>query len=247
MRTIHQASLALALLAGCVPGGGSGGGDDGDARPGDAGPAGDMAGDVAVGTAGDMAPRPDSGEGPTCGDGTCGAAEDCATCPADCGCPAGRTCNPDAICEPEGCTGEGCGARAPSLTFNANVREITEGGQVVFSAVVTDPDGIADLIGGVLEDPGGASFGAFATAGEEGAYGLTLTWAELDAVQGIEFDGEATRQVVAVFFDQASSRLPRRSRTTLHCRGTGGAACAERCVSLDGIEALRRVRRGLRR
>ena len=246
MRTNHQALLlALALLAGCVPGGGSGGGDDDDARPSDAGPAVDMTGDVAVGDmasgadmapSADMTPRPDSGDGPTCGDGACGATEDCATCPADCGCPEGRTCNADAICEPEGCTGDGCGAPPRILTFNANVREITEGGQVVFSAVVTDPDGIADLIGGVLEDPGGASFGAFATAGEEGAYGLTLTWAELDAVQGIEFDGEATRRVVAVFFDQAGNRTTETLEITLHCRGTGGAACAGRCVSLDSAE-----------
>lgn len=170
--------------------------------------------------------------GACCGDGRCARGEDCASCAADCACAAGRVCMAGA-CEPEGCTGEGCGSPPRILTFNANVRELTEGGAVVLSAVVTDPDGIADLIGGVLEDPSGAAYGAFVTAGEEGAYTLTLSWDALHAVAPIAFDGTARRTAVAVFFDQAGNRTTDTIELTLHCRAGGGAACDGRCVSLD--------------
>ncbi|MEZ4430974.1 MAG: hypothetical protein R3F65_01075 [bacterium] len=170
--------------------------------------------------------------GDCCGDGRCARGEDCATCAADCGCAAGRVCMAG-VCEPEGCTGEGCGSPPRILTFNANVRELTEGGAVVLSAVVTDPDGIADLIGGVLEDPNGAAYGAFVTAGEEGAYQLELSWDALHAVAAIAFDGTARRLLVAVFFDQAGNRTTDTIELTLHCRAGGGAACDGRCVSLS--------------
>ena len=192
-----------------------------------------------------------------CGDGRCGADEDCATCPADCGdccgdtrcdpdedcatcatdcaCPAGHDCLAG-TCQPEACADEGCGAPPRILIFNANVRELTEAGAVVLSAIVTDPDGIADLIGGVLEDPTGAAYGAFVTAGEEGAYELTLTWAALHAVTPIEFAGTTRRSVIAVFFDQAGNRTTSAIELTLHCRGAGDAACDGRCASLDTAE-----------
>ena len=52
------------------------------------------------------------------------------------------------------------------------VRKLREQGQtVVFTAVVTDPDGIEDLIGGTLEDPTtGGTYGAIATSASEGSY-----------------------------------------------------------------------------
>lgn len=168
-----------------------------------------------------------------CGDGVCARSEDCATCAADCACAVGRSCTAAGVCEADTCEGEGCGAPPRILTFNANVRRLTEGAAVTFSAVVTDPDGIADLIGGVLEDPGGASFGAFATAGEEGAYQLVLSWDAMHAVAPIEFDGQANRDVIAVFFDQAGNRVTEALTLTLHCDEAGGAACAGRCTDLS--------------
>lgn len=171
--------------------------------------------------------------GDCCGDGVCARGEDCAGCVADCACAVGRTCSAAGACEADTCQGEGCGAPPRILTFNANVRRLTEGEAVTFSAVVTDPDGIADLIGGVLEDPGGASFGAFATAGEEGAYQLVLSWDAMHAVSPIEFDGQASRDVIAVFFDQAGNRVTEALTLTLHCAEAGGAACAGRCTDLS--------------
>lgn len=44
---------------------------------------------------------------------------------------------------------------------------------MTFSVVLTDPDGIDDLIGGTLKDPdSGSSYGAFVTEAGEGAYAL---------------------------------------------------------------------------
>ena len=42
------------------------------------------------------------------------------------------------------------------LTFGTNVTSIGWGGAVTFTAVLTDPDGIDDLIGGSLTSPDGA-------------------------------------------------------------------------------------------
>ncbi len=234
-RLIALGCLALGLF-GCVPSSGGDGGSGGSPPAGDGtveGDDGPPAGDATPsGDAGPDACAPDCADR-SCGDGQCTGAETCASCLADCGCPADRICTEAGLCEPEACQGEGCGAPPRILTFNANVRTLTEGGEVILSAVVTDPDGIGDLIGGVLEDPGGASYGAFATAGEEGAYGLTLSWAALHAVRPIEFDGEATRSLVAAFFDQAGNRTTQVLELTLHCRDAGGSACDGACVSLD--------------
>jgi hypothetical protein len=45
---------------------------------------------------------------------------------------------------------------------------------ITFTAVLTDPDGIDDLIGGSLTNADGSiQYGAFVTSGQEGSYSLT--------------------------------------------------------------------------
>lgn len=119
------------------------------------------------------------------------------------------------------------------LSFGTSAAAITEHESVTFAAVVTDPDGIDDVVGGTLL---GADeqivYGAFATAAAEGAYSLTLSWAELDAATPIEFDREAELSFTAVFFDQAGHRASRSATLRLHC--DGDAACDGACTDVLG-------------
>jgi hypothetical protein len=170
-----------------------------------------------------------------CGDGACGDGEDCAACAADCACAMGRACNAG-VCEVRACEGAACGAPPRILAFDADARRLTEGGLVRFSAVVTDPDGVADVIGGLLEDPDGVSYGAFAAAGGEGAYELSLSWGAIHAARPVEFEGSAARDFVGVFFDEAGNRVTETLQITLHCDAAGGVACAGRCTDLNDAE-----------
>lgn len=130
-------------------------------------------------------------------------------------------------------TGSSMHPDAPEiLVLSTNVNELTEGENVVVSAVVTDPDGVDDVIGGLLESPDGAiSYGAFQTSGQEGSYELTLNWTELDVAVPIEFESETAREMRAVFFDQAGHETSGQVDLTLHC--SGEPACGGTCVELN--------------
>ncbi len=116
------------------------------------------------------------------------------------------------------------------MTFSTNAARITEGEEIVFTAVVTDPDGINDLIGGSLRNPDtGATYGAFATTASEGAYELTLSWADIHRTQTIEFTEETPRTFRANFFDQAGNIARETITLALHCEGLG--ACDGDCIN----------------
>jgi hypothetical protein len=119
------------------------------------------------------------------------------------------------------------------LAFGTSATEVSEGESVVFSAVVTDPDGIDDVIGGVLRTDAGAILGAFATAENEGAYSLSITWAELDQQQDITFasGGSQVRNFVAEFFDQTGRSVTHAASVTVTCHGKG--ACDAHCIDLQ--------------
>lgn len=116
------------------------------------------------------------------------------------------------------------------ISFSTNVTTITDGESVTFSAVVTDPDGIDDLIGGTIENETGAVFGSFTTTAQEGAYSLSLSWAQIDQVETIEFPvgGGPSRTFVARFFDQSALETVAEVAIELSCEGL--AACDGTCV-----------------
>jgi hypothetical protein len=119
------------------------------------------------------------------------------------------------------------------LTFGTNVPSVTEGEQVQLTAVITDPDGIDDVIGGnLVDDATGATFGAFVTTAQEGAYQFSLSWDQLNQVATIDFASGATieRKVTAQFFDQAGHSVEKTTGVTLTCKGL--AACAGACVNV---------------
>ncbi len=126
-------------------------------------------------------------------------------------------------------------AGAPSfLSLGTSVDTLTEGTSVTISAVLNDPDGIDDLIGGSLQSPDGKiSYGAFASSAQEGAYSLTISWDDFQAAQSLDFDGETTRTVVAEFFDSDGHAARRELSLRFTCAGPYDQATAGECHGLS--------------
>ena len=122
------------------------------------------------------------------------------------------------------------------ISFSTNVGQITEGESVVFTAIVSDPDGFDDIAGGTLFTQDGAfSYGPFVSAGQEGTYSITVSWAEVDQVASIEFeDFDLDRVFRAEFFDKEGHKVTKDTMITLHCEG--GGACGGSCkdFQIDG-------------
>ena len=116
------------------------------------------------------------------------------------------------------------------LALSSNVSTIGPFDSAVLSAVVTDPDGVADLIGGVLIDPISASTYATFTATGTGTFTISVSWSSLNPVRPIDFDGQASRLVRARFFDQAGHEAFGDVTLTLRCEADD-VACAGQCGS----------------
>ena len=57
------------------------------------------------------------------------------------------------------------------LSLQTNVPKITAGESVTFTAILTDPDGVDDIVGGTLSDTTGSiGYGPFVAAGQPGTY-----------------------------------------------------------------------------
>jgi hypothetical protein len=139
------------------------------------------------------------------------------------------TSTADASPPPPDSTGPG----APRIiNFATNVKTVEVGQPVVFTALVTDPQGVDDLIGGRLVDPeSGAVYGAFATQATEGAYSLRLEWRDLQSVRTIDSPfGGIDRDFRAEFFDQAGNAAHETVRLRLACGAR--AVCGGKCSGL---------------
>ncbi len=120
------------------------------------------------------------------------------------------------------------------LSLNANTTTLNAGSILVVTAVVTDPNGIDDLIGGQLEASTGGSYGAFSTAAAEGSYTITLTWDALNTVRSIDAPVTGTPlDFKAVFYDVAGARTERTLRVTVRCDATNTqGVCDGECTDL---------------
>jgi len=122
------------------------------------------------------------------------------------------------------------------LDLSTNTSVVHENGTLTVSAIVTDPQGISDVIGGTLKSPSGASYGAFVTSGQEGAYQLILDWSALHAVEPLYAEREGrSRALQAVFFDQSGNQVSRDLVVTLQCEHGTRAACAGTCTRNDSV------------
>jgi hypothetical protein len=118
------------------------------------------------------------------------------------------------------------------ITFSANQDLVNEEGRVVFTAVVTDPDGIDDLIGGVLTTADGdVTFGSFITAAAEGAYSLTLNLSDVTSALPDEFMSAQTVTFVGTFFDQGGREVSSEPVEVAFVCGGGNPFCDTQCTS----------------
>lgn len=127
-------------------------------------------------------------------------------------------------------------ANAPKiLLLQTNVQTLHEGETLVVTAVVTDPDGIDDLIGGTLLDvDSGNSYGAFASSAAEGSYELDLAWGAIQTVRDIDAPTTGVgRTFVARFFDVAGHTAEQTVAITLRCKDAIHTACDGVCVDLQ--------------
>jgi hypothetical protein len=119
---------------------------------------------------------------------------------------------------------------------------MTMGDEVTISAVVTDPDGIEDLIGGVLLTKSGAQLGAFQSAADEGAYSFLLTWKRLHEAEAIEFADSAVEGVIADFYDAAGHHTSAEVSLNLYCDAgdrvgyVSGGVCVPKCTGTAEAE-----------
>ena len=116
--------------------------------------------------------------------------------------------------------------------LGTSVLRLTEGESVTFTAFVQDPDGPDDIEGVSLESPDGLDHGVLAPDGS-GRFTLTLTWAELHAIDPIDFEGELVRTFVARAVDRDGHEASASTNLTLACLAITPAACDGVCIDLD--------------
>jgi hypothetical protein len=165
---------------------------------------------------------------------------ECVECIDDRDCTGTDVCE-DNECVPGGEEGEGEAPPPPPppdpdapriLSISANQTTLTDSDTVIISVVVTDPQGIDDVIGGTLLDPtNDAAFGTFATSAAEGAYQIELTWSAINTVRSITFLAPQQRTLRARFFDVSGNESFSDLTVTLTCGVE--PACDGQCAALD--------------
>jgi hypothetical protein len=143
-----------------------------------------------------------------------------------------------------GSSGAGANMTVPGgpdvIGLVATPASMTEGDTVTITATVTDPDGLEDLVGGMLQNSdGGAVYGPF-TQLSGGTFSIALSWTQLNQVEPIHFDTELLRTLRAEFTDTTQKIGAGTVDVTLSCGGgcssavngqCGGPACD--CVCSD--------------
>ena len=164
---------------------------------------------------------------PECGAQSCGLDPVCGKSCGKCGLE--EMCNTDNQCEP-------IDPDAPSfLSFNTNISTMTPGDTLIFAAVLTDPNGVEDLVGGTLIDSqNSAGYGAFVGTGA-GAFTLSLQWGEINLANPITATGPTgiERTFKAEFYDQGGHRRIREVAVMLRCSGSDLTPCAGTCTDLQ--------------
>ena len=138
-------------------------------------------------------------------------------------------------------SGGSSSADAPKiLSIHSNVSAMTPADTLVISAVVTDPQGINDLIGGDLISPDGdAAYGAFATDASEGAYSISLSWTAVNTIIPVTTAAGANelRTLRAEFYDVEGNTVWRDLGVTLGCGAATKAACGGTCEDMTSTRS----------
>lgn len=118
------------------------------------------------------------------------------------------------------------------LSWALSSMELTPTRTINISAVVTDPDGLNDLVGGTLVDDQNRAYGTFANSTGAGSYSLSLSWPGSNQIDPITGAG-LSRSLIARFFDVEGNMVEQRFSISLHCDDSGATPCSGICTSLD--------------
>ena len=183
----------------------------------------------------------------------CGDGESCTPGTVDCACTSEGSCDYTLMCEANVCVPDpgvttgtdttpttvtgttdggsdtGTAAGAPEiLTFTTSVVSITEGGFVGFSAKVTDPDGLDDIVSVTLTTMDQAGVYGDMTDDGMGDYSLGLSWDDMHAVDPIEFDKPIMRPFLLTDTDSSNQTASETVEVMLSCNAID--ACDGKCV-----------------
>jgi VCBS repeat-containing protein len=125
-----------------------------------------------------------------------------------------------------GGSGGGANATPIILTASANQSVLPSGSALTLSVVATDPDGVADLLGGVIQTPAGATYGSL-VASATGTYQVTLPWNAIHATAAVELapGGQESRTFVVVVYDQTGATATSNVIVSLTSSVPGYAVC----------------------
>jgi hypothetical protein len=123
------------------------------------------------------------------------------------------------------------------LTLTMSPLVLRPAAPVTIGAIVSDPQGLADVAGGTLGEVDKNVLGVFdAPAGSgSGAFTFALTWEKVNAEGVLEFGPEGLKRTYrATFFDAAGHTTSRDFQVTIECDSYGlearNGVCDERCV-----------------
>lgn len=99
------------------------------------------------------------------------------------------------------------------------------------TAILTDPDGAADIVGGTLKSANGAlAYGPFASQSTPGTYTIAVSFTSLDALAPVpDFDKTGSITLLAEFFDQSGHKVDTTFALGLTCPEW---ACGGNCVDV---------------
>src|SRR5262249_10074038 len=72
------------------------------------------------------------------------------------------------------------------------------------------------------------SYGAFASAGGQGTFSITVTWSSVQSIA----NGANARPLLVTFFDNAGNRVTAPFTLTLACKSASDTVCDGKCVNL---------------
>lgn len=117
------------------------------------------------------------------------------------------------------------------LELGTNVSTLYDGESVIFTAVLTDPDGVEDVLGGSLKHADGSLYGTFDSGGQPGSYQMQVDWYAINQVASIDFAYGASqaRGFIAEFWDSKGHVSTKEVNVALAC-SSGYAGCDGSCI-----------------
>ncbi len=118
------------------------------------------------------------------------------------------------------------------LQASANTGVLKSGGTLSISVIATDPDGVDDLIGGVVQSISGATYASLITSAQEGTYQVDLPWDKINLTEPIEIPPgrQVSRSFVIVVFDQAGASATKTVSVLLASNIANWAVCGGEAV-----------------